>query len=334
MNLIPRPLVASLVIVALAGALSYGMDGQDPPPAPKADDKPVAKNDDAAKADAGAAAESASNEKARAILKEAAGWQNAGDLGQPGKLVGFHVVFAAAQFERQKTNDKGEPLKPDLVEADPDGLVFDWMQGSIKTQVTVDGNTTTKALYDKYKIAWISDGKSVSTLAGAGHKNDYDEILFHQRVIDQLLEVAFLDKLARDQSRWKVLDDNSHPGAVAIQRVPTGDAVEIVQITLWIEKAADGSYGKVVAAAMPPLERGGPTLYYDFTYDRDLVKVSRAQSDGKLVDFEMNFPSLVDVYEQRAGKDERRRVLHVQPKQVLINTVVDADFAQPVPAKK
>jgi hypothetical protein len=333
MKSIRSTLALSLTLCAAVSAVSYGQDESKDGPAaaaPKPEDKP---------AEGGAAAEAASNQKAREILKAAAEWQNAGDLERPGQLQSFHVVFSHAKFEREKTNAKGETSTQE-VDTDDDGLVVAWMQGSIRSQISVHGNTTTKAYYKPRDFAWISDGAKTSSLSGSDRKTDLDELMFHRKVIDQLLDVAFLGKLHRDESRWKLLEDASRPGTVAIQRVPTENALDIVRITLWIADDGKGGYGDVVAAEMPPTA-GGPTLHYELKYDegRALPTVHRTKTDAEsqqpvLEKVEMRFPWVVEVFEQRPGSAERRPVLKVTTKEISVNTVVDADFEQPLPKKR
>src|SRR5215831_9983976 len=162
----PHTLLAATLAACLCGhRVSLAQD--DPPKPMPAEEKPVEKPAEKppepapAKPAVDAAAEAASDKKARAILAKAAERQHAGDLVEPGKLQSFHVSFHAAQVERTKVGKDGRETVV-LVQADDDGLVVDWMQGSIKTQFTLDDATTTKAWYERLRVGWISDGKTTS----------------------------------------------------------------------------------------------------------------------------------------------------------------------------
>jgi len=310
-------LVVAIAASLAAGAVSFAKDDSTKP-APGAE-KPAAK----------ASSDDDSDKKARAILAKAAVRQNAGDLVEPGRLESFHVVFHIAKFRTEKTNDKGEVVSTQ-VETDDDGLVVDWKQGSVKTQVTVDGRPTTKAHYfTPVEGSWISDGESVSSLAGEDRKADFDQLEFQRRVVDQLLEVAFVGRLATDKSRWRVLDDASVPNAVAVERTPPADAPDATRLQLWIEKTGDGEYGDVVQAAMPPKDEGGATLIYEFKYEPEFVAVRRKNAEGVAAPDPLRFPSEVRVSEQKKGESKRSEALFVSGLKVDINTVADLDFAPP-----
>jgi hypothetical protein len=331
-------LVLGLLLTPALHAASSAMDGDGTPvpaaPVPQEESgaaarKPEPKADATEKPAPDAAAVAASDKKAREILAHAAERQNAGDLAEAGRLESFHVVFHSARFEREKTNEKGEPMTPDTVDTDVDGLVVDWKQGSIKTQLTVDGNTITKAWYDPRKAGWVYDGTKVSSLLGADRRADYDQLQFHRKIIDQLVDVAILAKMVNDKSRWRVLDDSApYEKTVAIQRLPTAEAPETVQIVLWVENPAEGEYGDIVAASMPPTERGGATLYYRFAYDEKYPEMRRNGPNG-LEPAKMRFPKGVGVYEQRPDETTPREVLRVITRSVDINSVKDEDFRQP-----
>jgi hypothetical protein len=287
-----------------------GADGA--PPAPKPETPPA--DEDA---------------KARAILAKAAALQSAGDLAEPGKLESFHVVFHKATFERQTTRADGTSTA-ETVEADTDGLVMRWKKGSLRTDITLDGHTTAKAWYEPMKIGWIYDGKRVASLLGDDRKNDYDELQFHRRVIDQLLDVAILDKLLRDGSKWKVLPDAApYTNAVAIRRTPPDGAQKAAPLTLWIDHPSADVWGDVVAAATPPSSDGGATIRYEFKYHDTFPKVRRKTGEADPEPTKMRFPFQVVVHEQRADEAKARKVLEVFTNSVDINTVTDGDFAQP-----
>ena len=267
--------------------------------------------------------------KARAILTKAAERQAAGDLAEPGKLDSFHVVFHKATFERQTTRADGNTTS-ETVEADTDGLVMRWMKGSLRTDLTLDGRTTAKAWYDPAKIGWIYDGKRVASLLGADRKNDYDELQFHRRIIDQLLDVAILGKLLRDGSKWTVLPDPApYANAVAIRRTPPDGAAGAAPLTLWIDHPSADVWGDVVAAATAPSEENRATIRYEFEYHDTFPEVRRKAADGDAKPSKMRFPFRVVVHEQRNGEAKPRKVLEVFTKSVDINTVTDGDFAQP-----
>jgi hypothetical protein len=295
-----------------------------PSPAPATDGAgaaPPAPNPEAPAAD--------EDSKAREILAKAAARQAAGDLAEPGKLDSFHVVFHKATFERQTTRPDGTSTA-ETVEADTDGLVMRWMKGSLRTDITLDGRTTAKAWYDPMKIGWIYDGKRVASLLGADRKSDYDELQFHRRVIDQLLDVAILDKLLRDGSKWKVLADAApYTNTVAIRRTPPDGAGRAAPLTLWIDHPSADVWGDVVAAATPPSDDVHATIRYEFKYHETFPKVRRKAGDADPEPTKMRFPFQVVVHEQRADEAKARKVLEVFTNAVDVNTVTDADFKQP-----
>ena len=300
----------------------------EPSPAPKPDEKapdpaPAAKD---APDPAVEAAAVEADKKAREILAKAAERQAAGDLVEPGKLASFHVVFHTAIFQ----GDKGQ------VQTDDDGLVIDWKQGSIRTQITVDGGMTTKAWYEPRRVGWISDGSKTSSLLGADRKADYDQLQLHRRIIDQMLDIAILGKLAQGKGRWRVvdakLDGVSAEGlgsTIAVERLPTPQAPEALRITLWMQTAADGSVGDVVAARMPPIEPGAATLTYRFGWHERFPSVSAAAADGSVAASKMRFPFSVDVAERYDADPEARTILCVKTRAVDLNTVGDAAFEPP-----
>jgi hypothetical protein len=297
-----------------------------PPPAEEPSGKSPAVPGPAPKPDAAKVA--AEDAKARAILAKAAELQHAGDLAEPGKLESFHVVFMKAAFER--TTTKGGYESTQLAETDRDGLVFDWMKGSLKTQVTFDGRTTTKAWYEPLAIGWIHDGEHVASLTGAKYKSDYDQLQFHRTVVAQLLDLAILGKLLRDKSTWRVVaDPASPPNTVEIERVPAADAKGAVALKLWVANPSEGVYGDVVAAWMPPASDGGPAVFYDFRYHETFPTVRVKTGDAEPAVASLRFPFVVDVYEQRPGSAEKTKVLEVYAGTVDVNTLTDADFAQP-----
>lgn len=307
----------------------------DPKPAPAPQEKP---SETAPAPAPEPPADDASQAKPRLILAKAAARQDAGDLTDPGKLDSFHVVFHKATFESTKTSADGKTTTQ-MVETDEGGLVFDWKQGSVKTALTVDGETTTKAWNEKRKLGWIFDGRKVASLLGAEHKADYDQLQFHRRVIDQLLDVAILDKLLKDKSRWTMLEGakpfetETEPAGptVAVKRTPPADNPTAPPITLWIANPAEGEYGDVVAASMPPLEPGDATLLYRFSYHETFPKVRVKTGDAEPADAKLRFPFKVTVHEKFPDAAEPRKVLEVFTKSVDVNTVVDHDFAQPKP---
>jgi hypothetical protein len=315
------------ILVAALGAFLGGhavSRAEDDPakPAP-AEEKPAAPP---AKPAADPAAEAESDKKAREILAKAAERQNAGDLVEPGKLESFHVVFHVATIERTTTNKEGQEVKT-LIELDDDGLVVDWLKGSIKTTITFEGATTTKARYLPMETAWISDGTTVSALTG-DRKADFEQLELHRRVIDQLLDVAFLGKLAAGKARWRVLADATVPGAVAIERLPPAETPNALRITLWIARGADGAVGDVVQAAMPSTEDKDTSFVYRFGYHVDFPKVSRKDAETK-----MRFPYSIDV-EERRGAEKPRPMLALKVDSVSLNSVVELDFARPKPKAK
>lgn len=331
-----RTLLAASVILAMCLPMAPS-HADDPPPKPAPPQEPPKPAPAPPATDekppvgpaADAAAEAASDAAARAILAKAAALQNAGDLAEPGKLESFHVVFNKAYLEKTTTKADGSSSTT-LMETDTDGLVFDWMKGSVKTQVTLDGQTTTKAWYEPMHLAWISDGTTSSNLAGAKSKSDYDQLQFHRTVVNELLDVAILGKLLTDKSRWRVVTDPASPEkTVAIERIPPADAKGAVAIKLWIANPSPGVYGDVVAASMPPTAENAATVFYDFKYRDEFPAVRAKDTEGKLADVKLRFPHDVTVYEQRAGEAERTKVLEVFTRSVDINTVLDTDFKQP-----
>jgi hypothetical protein len=205
-----------------------------------------------------------------------------------------------------------------------------WKKGSIRTDVTVDGGTTSKAWYEPMKIGWIYDGKRVASLLGADRKADYDELQFHRRVIDQLLDVAILDKLLRDGSRWTVLSDSApYPNTVAIRRTPPEGAQHAAPITLWIDHPSAEEWGDVVAASTPPSEGLRATVRYEFKYHESFPKVRRKAGDADPAPAKLRFPFQVIVHQKGADDPKPRKVLEVFTQSVDVNTVVDGDFAQP-----
>jgi hypothetical protein len=290
---------------------------QEPAPAPPKPAEPTA-------------AEVAADAKARTILAKAADRQNAGDLAEPGKLTSFHVVFQKATFERTTKTATGE--KTQLVETETGGLVFDWMKGSIKTQVTIDERTTTKAWYEPMKIGWIHDGTSVASLSGAKYKSDFEQLQFHRKVVSQLLDVALLAKLLKEPTLWRVVPGAGGPEkTVAVERVVRADTSYAVPLKLWIANPSEGVYGDVVAASMAPTADGGATVLYDFTYHEEYPKVRVKTGDAEPADAALRFPFQVTVHEQREGSPEKVKVLEVYTRSVDVNTVVDSDFHQPKP---
>lgn len=286
-------------------------DGKDGAPAAP---KPAAADDDA---------------KAREILAKAAARQNAGDLAKPGALESFHVVFHKATFEREKTKSDGSTTN-EMVEVDTDGLVMKWKKGSLRTDVTVDGNTTAKAWYQPMKIGWIFDGKRVASLAGADRKNDNDELQFHRRVVDQLLDVAILDKMLHDGSKWTVLPDSApYANAVALRRTPPDGAANAAALTLWIDHPSADEWGDVIAAATPPSADVAATLRYEFKYNDSFPAVRVKSGDGEPAASKLRFPFQVIVHQQGRDEPKPRKVLEVFTKSVDLNTVADGDFAQP-----
>jgi len=204
------------------------------------------------------------------------------------------------------------------------------MKGSIRTQVTIDDRTTTKAWYEPMRTAWINDGTTTSNLAGAKYKSDYDQLQFHRTVVSQLLDVAILGKLLKDKSRWRVVTDPAAPAnTVGIERIPPESAKDTVAIRLWISNPSEGVYGDVVAASMPPTADNRATVLYEFKYDERFPAVRVKTGDAEPAEAKLRFPFGVTVNEQREGSKERTKVLEVFTRSVDINTVVDADFAQP-----
>jgi len=327
----PLPLLVATLAACLCGhRVSLAQD--DPPkPAPVEEhpvEKPVAPPPAATQP-----ADAASDKKARAILAKAAERQNAGDLVEPGKLESFHVVFKAAQVERTKVDKQGRETVV-LIQADDDGLVVDWMQGSIKTQFTLDAATTTKAWFEPRAVGWVSDGKSTASLLGADRKTDYDQLMFQRKVIDRLLDVAILGKLLSGDSRWRVVEgDARYPKTVAIERLGTATAPGL---TLWIDHPSESEFGDVVHAAMTSIEAGGATLIYDLTYNDELMKgrVVRRGADGTIAPTPMRFPFKVEAFERSADAKDRRKVLEVSDGSASLNTVTDKDFEQPARKKE
>ncbi len=324
----PRSVLRLALAAALAGhGVSFAQD--DPPkPAKAAGEKPAERP--AAPAP-DAAADAASDKQAREILAKAAERQNAGDLVEPGKLESFHVVFHRAQFQTTKT-DKDGAATTTLVEADDDGLVVDWKQGSIKTQFTEQASTTTKAWSEPKSGGWINDGKTTSALVGEDRKTDRDQLMFQRDVIDRLLDVAILGKLVRGPGRWRVLPgDAAHPNTVAVERIASADAPEL---TLWIEHPSQNEYGDVVHAAMAPTQPDGAAILFDLSYravDDELTKgmIVRRGPDGGVVPAGLRFPFKVETFEKRPGDKERVKVLEVAAPRISLNTVSDADFDPP-----
>lgn len=306
-------------------------DDPNPPPAPQETPAPAAP--------APEPPIDTSQVKARLVLAKAAALQNAGDLAEPGNLDSFHVVFHKATFESTKTSADGKTETTQMIQTDDGGLVFDWKLGSVKTQLTVDGRTTTKAWYEPMKIGWFHDGEKVQSLLGAEHKADYDQLQFHRRVIDQLLDVAILSKLLHDESKWTMLDgakpfaadgDDIGP-TIATKRTPPAGKPNALPVTLWIANPAEGEYGDVVAAAMPPLEPGGATLLYRFAYHESFPKVRLKTGDAEPADAKLRFPFKVTVHEKLPGAPEPRKVLEVFTRSVDVNTVTDDAFKRPKP---
>ena len=290
---------------------SGGADATAPAPAPKAD-APTADDD----------------KKARAVLEKAAARQNAGELAEPGKLESFHVVFHKATFERERTSADGATTK-EMVMVDDDGLVMRWKLGSLRTDIMLDGNTTSKAWYQPMGTAWIHDGKRVASLL-ADRKSDYDELQFHRRVVDQLPDIAILGKLLKDGSRWTVLPDSApYAGTVAIRRTPPADAKNPAPVTLWIEHPSAEVWGDVVAASTPPSADVKSTLIYEFKYHEKFPEVRAMAGDGKPAASKFRFPFEVVVHQQGADEKKQRKVLEVFAKTVDVNTVPDSVFAQP-----
>jgi hypothetical protein len=333
-----RTVATGLAVCLSALAVASAEDDPAPAPAPAPQDVPV-KAPAAGGEATFSAADAEADKKAREVLAKAAERQNAGDLVEPGRLESFHVVFFKATFEAEKTNSKGETTTQ-TIETDEDGLVVDWKQGSIKTQLTIDDNTTTKAWHERSATAWIFDGTKVSSLLGSDRKADYDQVQFHRRVVNQLLDVAILGKMLRDKSRWRTLPDSApYENTVALQRITT-DAPGAIPLVIWVDNPAKDVYGDVSVASMPPTEDGTATLYYRFSYRDDAPRITVMGPDGKpVLDEEgkpvpskMRFPFGVDVYEQ-AGDEVPRKVLSVFTKSVDINGVAEREFAQPKPQR-
>jgi hypothetical protein len=327
-------LVATLAACLCGHRVSLAQD--DPPKPAPAEEKPVEKPAEKppapAKPAADPAADAASDKKARAILAKAAERQHAGDLVEPGKLESFHVSFHTAWVERTKVGKDGRETVI-LLQADDDGLVVDWMKGSIKTQFTLDRATTTKAWNASYESAWISDGQTTVNLYGSDRKADFDNLMFQRKVIDRLLDVAILGKLLAGDSRWRVIEgDATYPKTVAIERVKTSTSPSL---TLWIDHPADDEFGDVVHASMASLEDGDATLIYDLTYNDKLMagRVVRAGADGAAQPTEMRFPYKVEAFERRADAKERRKVLEVSDGSASLNTVTEKDFEKPKPKR-
>jgi hypothetical protein len=331
----PHALLAASLVACLGGhRVSLAQD--DPAKPAPVQEKPVEKPaapPAEAKLAADPAADAASDKKARAILAKAAERQNAGDLVEPGKLQSFHVSFHKASVERTKVDKEGHETTT-LIEADDDGLVVDWMLGSIKTQFTLNEETTTKAWYQPMKLGWVSDGKTTSSLLGADRKTDYDQLMFQRQVIDRLLDAVILGKLLAADARWRVIEgDATYPATVAIERVATPTAPSL---KLWIDHPTKDQFGDVVHAAMPSIENEGTTLIFDFTYDDKLMegRVLRRGDDGAVAPTPMRFPFKVETFELDAGQKKPRKVLEVFDGTASLNTVVDSDFAQPKPKPK
>jgi hypothetical protein len=326
-------LVATLAACLCGQRMSLAQD--DPPKPAPVEEKPVEKPaaPPAATKPAPDAAEAASDTKARAILAKAAERQNAGDLVEPGKLESFHVVFKAAQVERTKVDKAGHETVV-LIQADDDGLVVDWKQGSIKLQFTLDGATTTKGWYEPRGSPWVSDGKSTLLLLGADHKTDYDQLMFQRKVIDRLLDVAILGKLLSGDARWRVIEgDATYPKTVAIARLATATTPSL---TLWIDHPTESEFGDVVHASMASIETGGATLVYDLTYNDELMKgrVVRRGADGAAAPTSMRFPFKVEAFERSADAKDRRKVLEVSDGSASLNTLTDKEFELPAPKRE
>jgi hypothetical protein len=321
-----RVLIVPLLVLACACATEAAPAPQDGQPAPA----PASGGSDTAKPAPKPDAPAAEGDKdARAALEKAAARQNAGDLAEPGKLESFHVVFQKATFERERTTANGTATK-EMVEVDTNGLVMRWKQGSLRTDITINGGTTSKAWYQRLGTAWIHDGKRVASLSGADRKSDYDELQFHRRVVDQLLDLAILGKLLSDGSRWTVLPDSApYAGTVAIRRTPPADAKNPAPVTLWIEHPSADVWGDVVAASTPPSADAQATLFYEFKYHEKFPQVRAPGDDGKPAASKFRFPFQVVVQQQGAEDKKPRKVLEVFTNSVDVNSVPDGDFAQP-----
>jgi hypothetical protein len=305
MRIVTLSLAASLLLFATPTR------AQEKPPEPPADD-----------------AAAASAKKAREVLVQAAAGQNAGDLAEPGVLQSLHIVFHAAEFQRQKEDEKGQLVDAGRVAVDEDGLVVDWMQGSVRTQVTVDSTTSVKGWFAPMKVAWIFDGKKSTLLAGDDHRADYDQLQRQRRIIDRLAEVAILGKLAAAPEPWRVASDTD-PKFIAIERVP---AQGLLPLLLRVARLDGGKFGDVIGSeiaspgAEPQLER--------FAYDAKYPKVRRKDASGALIDTAVRFPFVVDVEDPpRAGETAPRNVFHGKIVAVEVNTLKPLDFAQPKPPK-
>lgn len=322
-----------------------------PPPAPEDSPSPpprdaAAKEPPPAPPDGAAvvAKDPVADAKARAIVERAAALQNAGDLADPAKVQSFRVLFHKATFESEKRAADGTTTRR-LIETDTGGLVFLWKRhtpprdgapadaagsASLRTEITVDGQTTTKAWYEPRRVGWIDDGKSVASLLGPDRAADLDQLQFQRRLIGRLLDVAILAKLLRDGSTFRIVADAPpHPGTVGVERIPPADAPQAARLILWIAKTGEEEYGDVVGARMPPTAETAGTLDYKFVYHPQfpVVKVETAEGGPKVA--RLRFPFGVTVHEQLPDETRPRKVLEVNTASVEVNSVTDEAFAQP-----
>jgi hypothetical protein len=315
-----RPWLAAALFALVACGHPAPGEAQDGAPRPAPTDPPATpavSSTEVAAPKLDPAQQADSVRKAREILAKAAERQNAGELVQPGRLESFHVVVRRAEFEDEKGN---------VATTDPDGLVFDWKKGSLRTQFVVDGKPTTKAWVEERKFAWMTSGAQFASLNNADRKADYDQLQFHRRVIDQLLQVALLGRLVAEKSRWQVLPPAAEK-VVVLRRFPTQEAPDAIPLTLWIENPSEGVYGDVVRVVMHPTAEGQAPVVYVLK-GNDQFPIVRVMSGGSMQPAKLRFPFSVEVHREAPG-GRLKKVLDLKIGSVDVNSVDDTVFQPP-----
>ena len=290
---------------------------EDQPPAPKETDggtEPAAKPEGAA-AEPGAAV--ADEAEARKLLEAAAKRQGGAELAEEGRLESFRVVFHKVAFEQQKTDAQGVK-KYAMVETADDGVKLAWKApDSLRSEMTLDGNTSVRAWYEPRRVGWIWDGQKTSPLLGEKYAADREQLERERRMIRALLDAAFLSKLLRDGSTWRVLsDDATFPGTVALRRTPPEGSETALALTLWIDPKSH----EVRAARVPPREQGESIMTYALEYHDTMPEI--AGSD-------LRFPFHITALEQRIEEQEPRKVMEAWARSVEFNNVEDSEFRAP-----
>ncbi len=276
---------------------------------------------------------------ALALLEKAAKQQGGAELAEPDALKSFHVLFHAAKFSVERSQEDGSS-KRITFDTDTRGLEIAWMVPDyLRTDWTQDGKKTTRAFHSgkgDEGVNWMRDPDQpgrVIVLSGDRYRTDREQIERDRRMIRTLLDVVFLERLRRDGSTWTP-SDAAYPFAAtkgpahvkdtknmrAIVRHPPGGSAEDASqlgMALWIDTVT----GKVGAAYIKERATGDQPLYFALGYNADFPK--RIGTEAK-------FPFGVAVYEDPKGKP----IMSLSVAEIHVNDAKKVNLATFTPGKK